>query len=93
MTGSGRLILAEDGEIVFSSDEARVRVEGGEVCRKHGCGDFATVGTMADEGVYQTWCLERLSGGVRNISSGQNVDASQDDDQCGEAKSVMRQTV
>jgi hypothetical protein len=52
--------LGEYGEIVFSSSEADVIVESGEVGCEHGGRDFSAIRAMTDEGVGETGSFEWL---------------------------------
>lgn len=58
--GAGGLLLSEYSEIAFTSSESHVIVESGEVGCEHRCGYFSAVGAMADEGVGESGCFERL---------------------------------
>lgn len=58
--GNGSLVLAPALQIVLATNILDVGVVDGEVGGEHGSGDLAAVEAVADEGVDQTWALNRL---------------------------------
>ena len=71
LSAAGSLVLTRLGDVVLACAKACVRVIRGEVRGKHGCGDLATVGAIANERVDQTrllqWLLDQPTGSRKTI--------------------------
>lgn len=54
LAGSDRLVLLEDSQLVFATNVLQILIIDDEVGRKHRSGNLATVGAIADKGIYES---------------------------------------